>query len=118
MCINRAHIVVDRNLKRTSAYLETHILVGVRLKGVYSFLRLAYSVSVIQSKGESQSSKSPPTKHFPFQDGSDGAVRGSPLEARLQNNRRALQVSLSAAAPCRQAGAAGHENTSCLQGKV
>lgn len=78
MCINHAHIFVDRNLKRTSPYLETHILVGVRLEGVYSFLRSASSVSVTQSKGESQSSK-PPHQTFSISGWQRWCCPGPPL---------------------------------------
>lgn len=69
MCINHAHIFVDRNLKRSSPYLETHILVGVRLQGVYSFLRLAFLLSVPPSPRAKALHL--PAKHFLFQDGSD-----------------------------------------------
>lgn len=76
MCINHDDIFVDRNLKRTSPYLETHILVGVRLLGVYSFLRLAFLPSVSPSPRAGAKALHHPAKHFPFKDGSDDAVRG------------------------------------------
>lgn len=76
VCINHAHIFVDRNLKRTSPYLETHILVGVRLDSVFFFLRLAFLLPVSPSPRVRAKALHLPTKRFPFQDGGSDAVRG------------------------------------------
>lgn len=74
------------------------------------------SVSATQSEGQSST---PPRQTFLISGWQRWCVRGLLCRRGCRIIAELCRFSLSAAAPCRQAGAARHENTSCLQqGKV